>query len=103
MDSDGSTGTQAYCKHRQQWASNSTILVQNATLRIYVRQRLNQAIQKMECFAIGSTDTGMNPAILSHVICTESAEWHVVRVTDKVDHIQQATAFYDLLVYPLIF
>jgi hypothetical protein len=70
------------------------ILFQNATLRKYVRERLTKAVEKMECFAHDSTDTGMNLAILIDVICTESAEWQVVRGTYKVDHLQQATALY---------
>jgi hypothetical protein len=45
----------------------------------------------------------MNLAILNDAICTESAEWQVVRATYKVDHVQRTMALYDQLVCPLIF
>jgi hypothetical protein len=79
------------------------ILLQNPTVRIYLRERLAKAVEKTECFAIGSTDTGMNLAILTDVICTESVEWHVLQATYKIDHLQKTTALYNRLVYPLIF
>jgi hypothetical protein len=46
-----------------------TILLQNPMLIIYLRKRLNKALERMQCFATGSTDTGMNLAILTDAIC----------------------------------
>jgi hypothetical protein len=80
-----------------------TILLENATLRRYVRERLTKAVEKMDYFAHDSMDTGMILAILDDAICTGPAEWQVVRATYKVDHLQQTTGLYDQLVYSLIF
>jgi hypothetical protein len=36
------------------------IVLQNATLRTYLRKRFTEAVEKTECFVIVSTDTGIN-------------------------------------------
>jgi hypothetical protein len=71
------------------------ILLESATVRRSVRGRLTKAVEKTDCFAHDSMDTGVNLAILNDAICAGSGEWQVAWATYKVEHLQQTTALYD--------
>jgi hypothetical protein len=79
------------------------ILLLNPTLRIYLRERLDKAVKNISCSPVDSTDPGINLAILTDAICTESAEWRVVTETYRLQYVDHRKAEYDQLVYPLIF
>jgi hypothetical protein len=61
------------------------ILGQNPLLQEYMRDRISDAIEKLQCKFIGSTDTEMNIAIMNaHGISAQSADWEVLHTPDQL-------------------
>jgi hypothetical protein len=80
------------------------ILGQNPVLQEYVREKISDTVEKLEYRLIGSTDTGMNLAIMNaHGISAQPVKWEVLRHTYQVTKLSQFTVRYHQLVYPLIF
>jgi DICT domain-containing protein len=80
------------------------ILDRNGVLQEYMRERRWNAVEALQCRFTGSTDTGINLAVINtDGIWARSAEWELIHVSYRVTTVFQCRAVYDHLVYPLIF